>query len=124
MPLPRIVATDHLVLAGLSLKGDFVTLAEPLIVKRWGGASVSHRANARALRVQNRWLILFPYLVREWYLQRLIYRADALTASGKLSLSVWSWWNYFWQMLRLSAFTIYANLPAPLRRLVKRAIGR
>ncbi len=124
MPMPKIIGMDHLVLAGLTLRGEFVTIPEPLLVKRRGGASSSHRANARSIMLKNPLMICFPYLVRETYLQRMIYGSPGLSVTGRLGLSAWSWLNYLWLVLRLCVWCTYGNLPEPIQRWIKRLLGR
>lgn len=94
MPLKKVIANDHLILAELCLQGEFETVKEKMITKRWGGASSSHRKNAHAQGIKNELLILFPYLVREILLQRIIFRAKNLFLNEKFNLSCWSLWNY------------------------------
>lgn len=101
MPMKKVIAADHLVLAGLCFLGKFVTVPERLMVKRWGGASTSHRENARALGISNQFLIQCPYLVREALLQRVVFRTDRLRLPGKIKLASWSLAHYFILVLRL-----------------------
>lgn len=101
MPMRKVIATDHLVLAELCFQGEFVTVPEKLMVKRWGGASTSHRNNARALGISNPLLIRFPYLVREVLLQRIIFQTDRLKLQEKIRLSGWSLYKYVILAVRL-----------------------
>jgi glycosyltransferase involved in cell wall biosynthesis len=90
----KVVGCDHLVLAELCFKGEFVTIPEKLMVKRWGGASLSHKKNASAVGVKNPVLIKFPYFVREILLQAIILKTDKLTAREKFKLCLWSLNHY------------------------------
>jgi len=112
MPMRRVVANDHLILAQLCFEGEFVTVPERLIVKRWGGASTSHRDNARALGITNPFFVRFPYLVREVLLQKIIFRTEKLTRLHKVGLAGWSSGNYLILVLRLRC-----------RALLNRALG-
>ena len=94
MPMKKLVATDHLILAELCFQGEFVTIQEKLVFKRWGGASTSHRNNARALGLTNPLLIMCPYFVREIMLQKMIFHTDKLTVPEKIRLAYWSFFNY------------------------------
>jgi glycosyltransferase involved in cell wall biosynthesis len=94
MPMKKVIANDHLILAELCLHGEFETVKERLITKRWGGASTSHRNNAHAQGINNEFLIRFPYLVREIMLQRIIFWRSNLFFKEKFKLSCWSLWNY------------------------------
>lgn len=94
MPMKKVVATDHLILAELCFYGEFVTIQENLMFKRWGGASTSHKNNAQALGLNNKLFIMCPYLVREILLQKMIFHTDKLTMPEKIRLSCWSLVNY------------------------------
>lgn len=94
MPFRKVISNDHLLLAQLAMWGEFDTHPESLMTKRRGGASRSYRANANALCISNPLLLASPMLVREFYLQRLIYGTDKLTSAEKLQLSIWSAINY------------------------------
>jgi glycosyltransferase involved in cell wall biosynthesis len=94
MPIRKVIAGDHLILAELCFLGEFVTVQERLMFKRWGGASTSHKNNARALCLTNPLYIMFPYFVREILLQKMIFHTDKLTMPEKIRLSCWSLVNY------------------------------
>ncbi len=94
MPMRKMIATDHLILAELCFQGEFVTVQERLMFKRWGGASTSHRNNARTLGINNLLLIMFPYLMREILLQKIIFQTNKLTLPEKIGLACWSLFNY------------------------------
>lgn len=112
MPMRIVIASDHLILAGLCLHGEFVTVQEKLMVKRWGGASMTHRDNARILSINNQLLIRFPYLVREAMLQRIILQTDKVALPEKIRLACWSFKNYV-RFCGIRAFTFpYRTLPA------------
>lgn len=72
MPIPSVIAADHLLLAELALDGHISTLKDSLMTKQLGGASSSIKRIAATIGLNNRLLISFPYLVREYYLQRII----------------------------------------------------
>lgn len=124
MPMPKIIGADNLIMAGLAMAGDLVTVTQPLLVKHWGGGSLSHRQNAQSIGLENEWLIRFPYLVREFHFQRLIALSDQLSAGGRLRLRLWSWGHYFRLVLWLCVGQLYGLLPAVLQRLVKRLLRR
>ncbi len=94
MPLRKVIGNDHLLMAELALSGEFETHAEVLTTKQRGGASRSHRANAKALGISNPLLVLSPMLVREFHLQQVIFQTGELTAAEKVRLSMWSAANY------------------------------
>lgn len=111
MPMRKLVATDHLILAELCFQGEFVTVQEKLVFKRWGGASTSHRNNARALGLTNQLLIMCPYFVREIMLQKIIFHTDKLTVPEKVRLACWSLFNYVQVCcIKLTIYSIYNYL--------------
>jgi glycosyltransferase involved in cell wall biosynthesis len=101
MPLRNILAIDQILLAQLSLSGEFLTSEKRLMVKRWGGGSASLKKSAQMMRITNPLFVHFAYLVRESILQRVIYTSDSLNFLGKINLSIWSWGNYLILFLRL-----------------------
>lgn len=90
LPMKKVIANDQLILAELSLLGEFLTVKKPLLTKRWGGASKSHSANAKAQGIQNNLLVNYPYLVRELLFQAIIWQTKNVDLFTKSSLSVWS----------------------------------
>jgi hypothetical protein len=94
MPIKKVIGGDHLVLAELCFHGEFITVPQKLMTKRWGGASASHKKNASAVGVKNPVLIKFPYFVREILLQAIILKTDKLTAREKIQLCLWSLNHY------------------------------
>ncbi len=124
MPLLKVIGADNLIIAGLALAGDFVTDARPLLIKSWGGASLSHRKHAQTIGLKNPWMIRFPYLVREYHFQRLILASRQLSAGGRLGLALWSWGHYLRLALWLGAGQAFDLLPDALKPPVKRLLRR
>jgi len=93
-PIRKVVGCDHILLAELCFKGEFVTIPEKLMVKRWGGASRSHDKNASAMGITNPILIKCPYFIREILLQKIIIKTDKLTTLEKTQLCLWSFKHY------------------------------
>jgi glycosyltransferase involved in cell wall biosynthesis len=123
IPAINVLAVDHLILARLSLEGEFVTVPERLMMKRYGGASSSITSTARALDIRNPFLISFPYLIREFLLQKMIFTNEHLNWSQKLSLAIWSFWNYLSVITRLRFFTgvdlILRRLPLSFQQFIR-----
>lgn len=94
MPLKKVIATDHILLAELSFQGEFVTVQEKLMTKRYGGTSKSFESIAHSECITNPVLIKHSYLVREVLLQRIIFSTDKLTLWEKITLACWSFSNY------------------------------
>ena len=112
MPLKNRITIDHLLLAEICFLGDFITVQRPLMTKRWGGASASIKSIAKLLGRNNRFAIMFPYLERELFLQRIILQTNRLTLAEKLRLSVWSLRNYVRLEVRLKneLLSLWLNL--------------
>jgi glycosyltransferase involved in cell wall biosynthesis len=103
MPIKKLIAADHFLIADLSLSGEFVTVQKALFFKRWGGLSSDIKKSAAAIGVKNRFSIKAPYLIREYFMQRIISRSPNLSRVGKMRLAVWSACNYFTEnLLKLS----------------------
>jgi glycosyltransferase involved in cell wall biosynthesis len=122
MPLINTITGDHLVLAKLSLEGEFITIQKPFMTKRCGGTSNSVKSIARVLGITNRFVIMFPYLEREFLLQNIIFQTDKLTFIEKLRLSLWSFREYLRLEIKLLLYRIWVVLPAWSRRPAKRVI--
>jgi glycosyltransferase involved in cell wall biosynthesis len=90
----KVIAGDHLILAELCFHGEFITVPQKLMTKRWGGTSISHKKSALVMGIKNPVLIKFPYFVREILLQAVILKADKLTVQEKLRLCLWSFNHY------------------------------
>ncbi|MDY6793326.1 MAG: glycosyltransferase family 2 protein [Thermodesulfobacteriota bacterium] len=95
MPIKKLIAADHFIIADLALRGEFVTVPKALFFKRWGGASRNFKKSAAAIGIKNRFLIAVPYLIREFFMQMIIYRSANLSWKNKVRLAVWSLGNYF-----------------------------
>jgi len=119
MPMRKVIATDHLLLAELSLLGEIITIQKPLLVKRWGGASTNHRNNARALGIENRFYIYFPYLVREIILQKIIFQNDGLSLANIFGLACWSLQNY----IKNFFIKLFKRVRRRWRSAMRRALG-
>ena len=94
MPVRKVIAADHLLLAELSLMGEFITVQKPMFFKRWGGASSSIKKIAAVIGINNRLLVTAPYLFREYFLQRIIFKCYNLSNLQKVKLAMWSFYNY------------------------------
>jgi glycosyltransferase involved in cell wall biosynthesis len=94
MPIRKVIAADHLLLAELSLLGEFITVQKPLFFKRWGGASSSIKKIAAAIGINNRLFVTAPYFFREYFLQRIIFKCNNLSNLQKIKLAIWSFYNY------------------------------
>jgi len=96
MPLKMVMAVDHLLLAALSLSGEFGIVAKDLMVKRYGGASLDVQKVARALQISNSFVFRYPQLFREINLQQIIFQTDRLKWFEKAEVSFWSWCNFIY----------------------------
>lgn len=100
MPLMKVMASDHILMAHLALLGEFVTVQEKLMTKRGGGDSLSIAKVARAIPITNPFLLKFPHLVRETVLQNIVFSCETLQFFDKCGLSLWSWLDFFRCSLR------------------------
>ena len=120
MPLKNVIATDHLVLAELCFQGEILTVQEPLMVKHYGGTSVSIESIAIVLGITNRFIIMFPYLKREILFQKIIFQTNKLALIEKIKLSIWSFCNYFFLEVKIVRNKIWIILPTWIKQAVKR----
>jgi glycosyltransferase involved in cell wall biosynthesis len=121
MPLKKVIAGDHLVMAELCFQGEFITVNKKLMVKRVGGLSSSLDGMAHAYGMSNQLLIKGTYLTREAMLQQIIFQTDKLKLRQKI-------WLVCWSLLHTSQIVIsrvlslgYQTLVTFVRRLVIRA---
>jgi len=121
-PIRNIITTDHLALARLCLLGEFATVEEPLLLKRYGGSSRSFKSLARVLGISNPFLQRFPYLVREAYMQQIIFQSNQLAVIEKAGLSCWSAGHYLWVNFLVGGVKSLA--PEILKEPVKRWLSR
>lgn len=91
---PHCLAGDHIRLAGLSLETEFKILPFVSLHRRVGAASSSIISQLRANKIDNKFAQLFPYLIREYHFQRLIF-SSRLPVIIRPLLSVFSLICYF-----------------------------
>ena len=90
MPMKKVVAGDHLIMAEMCFLGEFVTVPKRLMIKRVGGVSASLESIARAYGMSNQLLVKGTYLTREAMLQRIIFQTDELKLPERIWLVCWS----------------------------------
>jgi len=117
MPLRNCIAADHVILAALCFQGEILTVPKLLMVKRWGGTSSSIETTASVLGITNQFFIIFPYLMRELFFQKMILQTDKLTLAEKVRLAVWSWWHYVQLEGRLKSGLLSPRLNSLVGRL-------
>ncbi|MFC2050553.1 glycosyltransferase family 2 protein [Chloroflexota bacterium] len=106
MPFKKIPPMiDQLLVAELSLQGEFVTIPEKLLFKRVRPVSISLQARARTLGI-SQLHIWFRYEMLEVMWLRVIFQSDKLTLHERVKLAFWSLGKYF-------RLTIYDG-PLPL----------
>jgi glycosyltransferase involved in cell wall biosynthesis len=121
MPMLQVIANDHLMLAQLSLEGEYFTIQEPLITKRQGGMSATLKTIAAGEKINNPFFITVPFLIREILLQKIIYHSKNISTPKKIKLSIWSIGNYLKHIPYNFSHTIAKLLPSWLKVRVKRA---
>jgi glycosyltransferase involved in cell wall biosynthesis len=95
MPLANYIGADHLLLAKMSFLGEFLTIKKQLMLKRFGGGSKNFKHNALIMGIKNDFLINHPLLVREFFLQKIVFLTTKINFISKLILSFYSFINYF-----------------------------
>ena len=94
MPMKTVIASDHILLASLSLHGEFYTSKGVLFNKRDGGACESITKIVQSMLINNSLLIAFPYLLREYYFQSSLLHSNSMNSYNKIKLSIWSILDY------------------------------
>lgn len=128
MPMKKVIANDHLLLAQLCFEGEFFTIEESLFYKRQGGMSASIKSIAEGECIQNRLLISMPYLTREFFLQKMILETEKLNFLEKIWLSGWSFINYLrvcviYRGIRGIKNLLSRILPSRFKLTLKRFLG-
>ena len=90
MPMKKVVAVDHIIMAEMCFQGEFVTVPKRLMAKRVGGVSASLESMAHAYGMSNQLLVKGTYLTREAMLQRIIFQTEELKLTEKIWLVCWS----------------------------------
>lgn len=104
MPLQKVLGNDSIFLTKLCFKGEFLTVPKVLMVKRRGGVSKNMVHNARAQRVNNKFLTYHSFLVREMLLQKIIFKTDKLNFLEKLFLGYFSFSKYMLRAFKYKRF--------------------
>jgi glycosyltransferase involved in cell wall biosynthesis len=90
MPMPKIVASDHIVMFALCFQGEFATVHERLMVKRTGGSSDTLKGISQSHGITNPLLVYGTYFTREFMLDKIIFQSDKLKPLEKAWLVCWS----------------------------------
>jgi glycosyltransferase involved in cell wall biosynthesis len=117
MPMKTVIASDHILLASLSLQGEFYTENDILFNKRDGGACESIIKIVQSMLIKNNLLIAFPYLFREYYFQSSLLYSDSLNIHEKIKLSIWSILDY---LLFSTKNIIRTQILSPMKKLLVR----
>jgi glycosyltransferase involved in cell wall biosynthesis len=120
MPMKKVVASDHLIIAEMCFHGEFVTVPKRFMVKRVGGVSASLESIARAYGMSNQLLVKGTYLTREAMLQRIIFQTDELKLPEKIWLVSWSFSHTSQVVIRRLVGLGYQALAASVKRLAIR----
>ena len=100
LPILNVVGGDHIHLAKVVLQGEIHTVPELLFIKRAGGASRSVSEIARVLGLKDPLHRYFPYLMLEFYLQRLVFSSGYIPLIERLRISLFSFGHYFYTRVR------------------------
>lgn len=124
MPMKKVGASDHLVMVEMCFQGEFLTVPERLMVKRWAGISASLGNIVRFLGIddslpvmQKGYLLLKgTYLEREIALQRILFQSDKLSLLEKIGLAAWSLGHTSCVVIRRALGLGYQMLTASVKR--------
>ncbi len=94
VPLRIIFGTDHVFLAELSFKGEFITIPETLMSKYTGGTSTTWNTIAEAERITHRLKITYPWTAREYEMQKMIFCRSPINRKKRLLLSAISFFEF------------------------------
>jgi glycosyltransferase involved in cell wall biosynthesis len=98
MPLRKVPAPAKLLLEELCLNGDFLTVPQRLMTKRYGGASAVPRKSPTsytvAQNISNPLFRRFNLFGWQVLTQKIIFQTDRFTVLGKVRLSCWSFSGY------------------------------
>jgi hypothetical protein len=90
MPMPKIVASDHIVMMALCFQGEFATVSQRLMVKRTGGSSDTLKGISQSHGIRNPLLVYGTYFTREFLLDKIVLKSDRLKPLEKVWLVCWS----------------------------------
>ncbi len=90
MPMPKVIASDHIIMFELCFQGEFATVHERLMTKRKGGVSTSLKSMGRSHGISNPLLVYGTYFTREFMLDKIIFQSDRLKPLEKVWLVCWS----------------------------------
>ncbi len=93
-PLRIIFGSDHVFLAELSFRGEFITIPEVLMTKFSGGTSQTWKTIAEAERITNKWMTAYPWTAREYEMQRMILCRAPINVGEKISVATISFTEY------------------------------
>ncbi len=95
MPMPKIVASDHIIMFALCFQSEFATVHERLMVKRTGGSSNTLKGISQSHGIRNPLLVYGTYFTREFLLDKIIFQSDNLKLWEKVWLAYWSLFHTF-----------------------------
>ena len=94
LPLYDLINPDQLHLLRMVLKGNIITIPQPLLIKRKGGTSQSHKNIARVCNVNNPLFRYCPYFTLECIIQKYIFTSYHLSIVERLRISFFSFAHY------------------------------
>lgn len=102
MPMWNLILSDQLLLARLCFLGEFHVVPKLLMMKRRKKKSVSWKNWHEEIGITSSVRTNYPYSVRDFLYQKIIFQADNLTLKEKISLSCWSLikYNYMYREIR------------------------
>ncbi|MCJ7655643.1 MAG: hypothetical protein MUO97_10190, partial [Dehalococcoidia bacterium] len=96
MPFKKVLSLDSLLLAELSLQGEFVTIPETLMFERLGGAAsaIMKRFYTDSKNVDKHLFRRYPFLGYFIHTQKIIFRTNKFSLIEKIGLAGYLTGNY------------------------------
>ena len=108
--MPKIIASDHIIMMALCFQGEFATVPKRLMVKRMGGSSDSLKSLSKSHSITNPLLVYGTYFTREFMLDKIIFQSDKLKPLEKVWLVCWSLVHTFVVVCKRLAMISYRRL--------------
>lgn len=89
-----IIGADHLLIAKSCLYGPIITIPTVLMIKSRGGVSISYINQAKIMGYKNKLPAMFPFFIREIFLQQVIWQSNKINSIEKINLSFISFIKY------------------------------
>jgi glycosyltransferase involved in cell wall biosynthesis len=99
MPFKKVLSSDSLMLAELSLQGEFITIPETLMFERLAEGADSTRIKrfcSDSRNISNAFFRRYPFLGYFIHVQKLISRTNRFNLTEKIRLTLYLTGDYIW----------------------------